>query len=382
MALRVGIAGMGHMGRLYFDILRRWRSTVNLVAVADPVKDNLGPAEGSGVSVFPGYEEMLSSERLDAVVLALPNHLREDSVGVAAEHGVDVFVDKPLARSLEEARRILEVCGDSGVRLTTGVNYRYLESVRRVKREVEGGVLGRIHLASFRLIMGDPRFRGDGGSGSWWSDPGMAGGGCLIDLGYHLLDLARWILGPQELSHAEVDVDEDGELDVAASVITRNRDGVRVVINVGWFNPNWFPDFDFELSFHGEERSVSSSAFEPSSLLLHAAKEGLKNVVRRAVGREIDVLSYTYYYWSYARILADWLSCTRSGLGVPVSLEEQLDVVALVDEAYSSARRRSVRRKAPEVPPERKAVMSDRMMYLMNTYAALSGDVLPRDLPG
>ena len=106
--LRVGLAGVGHVGKMHLLNLCKYKD-VKVIGVADKSKKNLRLAKKLGVrDTYGDYTELFERGDLDAAVIALPNFLKLDSVSVALENGVSVLVEKPLTRSFEEAKSLVQ----------------------------------------------------------------------------------------------------------------------------------------------------------------------------------------------------------------------------------------------------------------------------------
>lgn len=135
------------------------------------------------------YRELIRN--VDGAIIAVPNYLHARIAAEFLEAGVPVLVEKPLATSLEEARMLVDLARSNGVPLQAGYMYRFSKAARMVKRALTEGLLGPLEGFSltFATVFGWPL-----ASGFAWSKD-QAGGGVLIDLGSHMLDLLLWWLG-------------------------------------------------------------------------------------------------------------------------------------------------------------------------------------------
>ncbi|MCC6442180.1 MAG: Gfo/Idh/MocA family oxidoreductase [Armatimonadetes bacterium] len=188
---RVGVVGLG-MGRAH---LRGYQSTLNcdIVAVCDLDRTRLESAEQEfGVPyTFEKYEEMFAMKELDAVSIALPNYLHAPATIAAAKAGKHVLCEKPMAMTVDQAQAMIAAAEEAGVKLMMHFNFRFTPQARMMKHYVDSGELGDIYYVKTGWL----RRRGVPGMGSWFTQKAMAGGGPLIDLGVHRLDLALWLLG-------------------------------------------------------------------------------------------------------------------------------------------------------------------------------------------
>jgi predicted dehydrogenase len=123
------------------------------------------------------------------VVLATPSALHAEQAVRALEAGCAVFCQKPLGRTAAEARRVVDAARAADRLLAVDLSYRFTAAARAVRERVERGELGTVYAVDlvFHNAYGPDR--------AWFYDPALAGGGCVVDLGVHLVDLALWTLG-------------------------------------------------------------------------------------------------------------------------------------------------------------------------------------------
>jgi predicted dehydrogenase len=141
--------------------------------------------------VYRDYQDLVADPDVEAVTVAVPNILHVPVALAALEAGKHVMVEKPLAPTAAEGERIIEAARRAQRVLGVVFNRRGRHDVQLVKKEVERGNLGQIyHARAFWM-----RRSGIPGLGSWFTSKQMAGGGPLIDLGIHVLDMSLWVLG-------------------------------------------------------------------------------------------------------------------------------------------------------------------------------------------
>ncbi len=189
--LRVGVIGLG-MGRAHIEGYRS-HPGAEVVAIADPNEQRLKDA-GDRYSIPGRYADapsMLRREKLDVVSVATPNKFHKPLAIAALEAGCHVLCEKPMAMNATEARAMLAAARAAHRRLMINFSFRFTEQSWALKKEVETGILGDIYFA--RTIW--HRRRGLPGFGGWFGLKALSGGGPLIDLGVHRLDLALWLMG-------------------------------------------------------------------------------------------------------------------------------------------------------------------------------------------
>jgi predicted dehydrogenase len=249
---RLGFLGVGWIGRHRMQALAR-DGLAQVAAVADPHEEALAAT----VEVAPqaaraeSLEELLEHE-LDGIVIATPSALHAEQATAALEHGLAVFCQKPLARDAEEARRVLRAAREADRLLAVDLSYRHVEALRAARTLTAAGGIGRLH--SLDLVFHNAY----GPDKPWFTQPELSGGGCLIDLGTHLLDLALWLTGATEyevesaralsLHGHEVEDRATAELTLGGEV------GARLACS--WFQPAG-GECAFECTAWGNEGAVS-----------------------------------------------------------------------------------------------------------------------------
>ncbi len=190
---RLGFLGMGWMGRNRLEKIAA-SGIADIVAIAD---NNPSAAEEAlqavpHVGLARCLDELLAAN-LDGVVIATPSALHAEQAQLALQRGTAVFCQSPLGRTSKEARRVVHAARSARRLLGVDLPYRHVAGVERIRHLAQSGALGDVYAVSlvFHSAHGPDK--------AWSYDPALAGGGCLIDLGIHLLDLVLWILGPQEL---------------------------------------------------------------------------------------------------------------------------------------------------------------------------------------
>ena len=340
--LQIGIIGLGKMGRLHLSNCR-FIEGVNVVAGADPSDRARARTKKqlSSLKLYKSYEEMLDQVALDAVVIALPNFLHHQAVQAASEKRVNIFIEKPLGRSTAECKDIIRLANNNGVTLMVDHNYRFLPCVEKLRKRYVEGTLGDIEIATFEFVMNGPftaTFE-PFAVPEWWFDPEKVGGGVLLDLGYHILDLFLWFFGRVNVEYAKFGYRYHLPYEDSATLFLQSQESsVKGVINTGWFSKMIFPDFDFHINLHGTHGFLSSDLLMPGNFYTHAVKEGLKNFARRITGRKIHPLTYTYYYTSYLKSLSAFLEGLKTGADPMIPGENGLETLKVIEEAYQKGK--------------------------------------------
>jgi len=340
----VGIIGLGRMGMLH--LLNSLKiDDVNVVAVADTSKKALNKAKSLGVkTVYTDYHDLISkSSNIDAVVISLPNFMHLESIQLALEAGMNVFAEKPLATSVDECHEIVRLVEKSGRKLMVGHAVRFMEVSKKMKEQMNKGIIGDVEVATIEEVINGPfsHPRVPAPVADWWFDPKKSGGGALLDIGYHMLDLFRFFAGDAQVMFAHLIHRYNLPIEDGAIVVLQSNSSTKGIVNIGWYQQTIFPKYNFRAILHGTSGYLSSDSFVPHNLYSYAAKEGLKNIARRIVGKKIRYLSYTYYYESFYREMVSFFNCVHNDTESPVPAVEGLKTVELIQEAYKKADQKS-----------------------------------------
>jgi predicted dehydrogenase len=201
---RVGFLGTGWIGRHRMEAMLA-TGEIEAAAICDPSAECAADA----AALAPRAEQVDTLDAmlalgLDGVVIATPSALHGAQAIEALEAGAAVFCQKPLGRTAAEASAVVEAAHRADRLLGIDLSYRHVEGMRRIADLVRSGALGRIFAA-------DLVFHNAYGPGKpWFYDPVQSGGGCVIDLGIHLVDLALWVLGFPKVSAVDARLAADG----------------------------------------------------------------------------------------------------------------------------------------------------------------------------
>jgi len=218
--------------------------SAKVVAVADVSKRALRFAREMGVKkLFTDYHELLKQPDIDAVLISLPTFLHAPCAISAAEKGKHIFLEKPLARNTKEGKEIIAAARKHDVKLMIGYPLRFSSGFESLKRKIESGALGDIQTAHAVNIGAGPFFhRGERAIPrpvpEWWLDKRLSGGGALLDLGSHMINLTRWYFGEVRNVKAYLGYRFNFDFEDYATCIINFKCGTLAIINVGWFSQN------------------------------------------------------------------------------------------------------------------------------------------------
>ncbi len=240
--VRVGIIGLG-MGRNHAIGFRDCpEATVVSLCDQDEERCHRVAAEVHPWRTTGSVEEILADPDIDAVAIALPNRLHASVAIEAFNRGKHVLCEKPLAMDAAEAGAMLEAARSADRTLMVHFNYRFQPASRAIWAAVQAGTLGEIYFS--RSVW--HRTRGIPGMGGWFTRRESSGGGALIDLGVHRLDLALWLMGhPRPVSVSGSCYDHLGrqqaeregktfDVDDLAAAYIRFEGGATLVLESSW----------------------------------------------------------------------------------------------------------------------------------------------------
>lgn len=185
--LRIGLIGCGHMGRVvHLNILRRLPH-LEVVALAEPDAQRREAASRQvpRATVFSDYRELLERPEIDATVICLPNAIHAEAAINALQSGKHVYLEKPLATNLDDGRKLLDAWRHSGQVAMIGFSYRFNPLHQEVRRHLQAEKLGE--LVGVRSVFTTAPHRVPE-----WKRTRQSGGGALLDLASHHVDLVRF----------------------------------------------------------------------------------------------------------------------------------------------------------------------------------------------
>ena len=276
--------------------------------------------------VFTDIEDLLDLDKLDAVVVATPNHLHEPHVLSALAAGVDVLCERPLALTAAGVQRVLTAASKGDRKVLVANNHRFRSDAQALERFIRGGELGRV--TGFRGGAYQPRH----GSIGWRSSRAEAGGGALLDQGFPLIDLALWLADFPTQTRVTAHAD-----------VPRGRDAVEHSMLVQL-------ECEDGTSYSFDVTSAYVGAEERWWLECHAARGSARlaplRVVKELNGKPVDVspsgaaARESAYIQSY-RAQAAHFAAVVAGEAEYEAPSDQLVVHRVLEAAYRSADERT-----------------------------------------
>jgi scyllo-inositol 2-dehydrogenase (NADP+) len=233
--LRVALIGLGKMGLSHFSIINA-NPRVKVVAICDTAAYLLG-ALGKYIDakMYTDYRKMISTEQLDAVIVATPSHIHADAVANLIQHRIHTFCEKPFCVEVADGARLTDAAEAAGVVNQVGYHYRFVASFNELKRLIQAGELGRVHhirAEAFGPVVLRP-------TGSTWRSAKSAGGGCLLDYASHAVDLVNYLIGrPDTVKGAVISSIFSKSVEDEVYATLGYQSGVSGQLSVNWSDPS------------------------------------------------------------------------------------------------------------------------------------------------
>lgn len=332
-ALRLGIIGCGRVvEQFHLPAWRALQEMVRVTALADPVAQRVevvGQAAGVPLQAwYQDYRQMLESETVDLVVVAVPHCYHEEIVLDCVRAGRHVIVEKPLAVDLESADRMVAEAERAGVRLGVLHNYCYRPQVREALRLIQAGAIGTPFFVRLESL-GSGHFAGaDGFDPDWRTRASVSGGGCVIDNAYHSFYLAEAMHGcPAVTVYARMGTyTQRQDVEDLGIITLSHASGGITSIQTAWSVKGGGQLVE---EVHGTEGSI---AFWRGghAISLYRADQGEWRPLQ--VDATTDALGFVGAF-------RDYLTALIEGREMPVSGREARHILALIVAAYESNRR-------------------------------------------
>jgi predicted dehydrogenase len=339
--VRIGIIGLGNIGGYHAEFLGDVESA-DLVAGLDiDATARRAFAEEYDVETYADRAELFDA--VDAVVVTTPNRYHEEYTVAALAAGVGVLVEKPLAHTVESAERIAEAARTSDAVCMVGFNNRFSDPVEVLKHDIRTGRYGDVTHVEANYV----RRRGIPGRGSWFTSKAVAGGGALIDIGVHAVDLALYFLDFPEVvevsgtTRAEfgrgddyaflrqwgTDEGPEGfDVEDSASAFLRCADGRTVSLEVAWASNR--PDSD-EFVVRGTEAGATLDRGAHELTVYEAGIGGANHLSTTTVETRESV--------THRAEQRAFVEAVREGTVHRNTVDQALSVQRVVDAVYRSA---------------------------------------------
>lgn len=314
--VRIAIVGCGGIANAHANAYHANQEQCEVVACADTVAA-AAQAFGAkyGLQAFSDVADMLETTRPDAISICTPPIGHLPITRQAAERGIHILCEKPLARNVAEAQDMIAVVRHQGVLFMNGLCHRFHGPINQAKDLLTSGKLGK-------LIHFYNRFasRFEGVEKRWFVDPEISGGGVLYDTAVHSLDIFRYVVGEVSTIQAQMSTTLPIQSEDSAALLLRSVDGVSGDIACSWVTPP--PEWIIRL--YGTEGIAEIDYSAEPNLRYRLVKGDWVSVDYTGPDR-------------FTLEIRHFLECVQTGKSPSISVEEGARTIELIDAAYRSA---------------------------------------------
>jgi Predicted dehydrogenases and related proteins len=335
----IAMLGSGFIARFYADSLQGYRNKDKIVSVYSRKAESAKQFSSDyGVSHHTtNMEEAIVHPDVDIVCIALPNNLHEEAVMLCCKNKKAVMITKPLGRNAGEAKRMLMAAEEAGIFNGYLEDLVYTPKFIKAEKSVRSGALGRILWAKSRETHPGPH-------SEWFWDIELAGGGCILDLGCHCVEIARSYIG-KEIKPIEVMCWADTQVkpidaEDHAIALVKYENGA-----IGQFEVSWTfrGGLDLRDEVMGTEGTIWTNNFLRTGFEMFTTGKGGDYVAEKAesntgwlfpVGDELNELGYNHMFM-------DMLDALEAGKPPKETFYDGYVVNAVLDAAYRSAKNKT-----------------------------------------
>jgi predicted dehydrogenase len=324
MIPRLGFLGVGWIGRHRMNAIAEvGAGRVVAVADTDPAVAETAAAAHGAQALPP--DELMQRQDLDGLVIATPSALHAEQTITALQHGLPVFCQKPLGRTAAECAAVVAAARMTDRRLGVDLSYRQLAAVHALRRLLADDGLGTPYSVEcwFHNAYGPDR--------AWFRDPAQSGGGAVIDLGVHLVDLALLVLGRPKVTEVRSRLYADGQLLAAAPAEVEDHAWAMLEVDTG-------ATITLACSWYGHEGADADIGFT-----LHATSGAVE--IRNVAGSFYDFTADHHTGTATRRLVeppdswggraaVEWARCVGVDPGYDPGVEDVVAVAAVLDRIY------------------------------------------------
>lgn len=325
--LHLGFLGLGWIGRNRMERLSE-HSQVNCTAMVEPNAQNAEEVRtlAPDMKLLATPEALTANPTIDGVVIATPSAMHAAQAITALKAGKSVFCQKPLGRNYEEVEQVNQAAAEHDVLLAVDLSYRYTKAFAAVFDAIKSGDIGKVYAVNlvFHNAYGPDK--------DWFYDMEKSGGGCLLDLGIHLLDLALWSLGFPDIRNVQSHLYKEGRkisshenvVEDYATAMLQAEDGTVINLQCSW-NISAGKEAEIKAVFFGTQGGAAFKNVDGSFYDFKAEKYN---------GTQTHTLVSPPDKWGGKAGLV-WADAVLNGNKFdPVSAEEHLKLAEIIDRIY------------------------------------------------
>jgi predicted dehydrogenase len=334
--MNIAMLGSGFIGRFYADSIQGYRNKDKIVSIYSRKEESAKKFAADYKVAFATtvLEDAINRPEVDVVCISLPNNLHEEAVMLCCKHKKAVMTTKPLGRNAEEAKRMLEAVEKAGIFNGYLEDLVYTPKFIKANESVKSGALGRILWAKSRETHPGPH-------SDWFWDIEQAGGGCILDLGCHCVEIARSYIGkdikPVEvMCWADTQVKPIDAEDHAIGLVKYENGAI------GQFEVSWTfrGGLDLRDEVMGTEGTIWTNSFLRTGFEMFTTGKSADYVAEKAesnsgwlfpVGDELNELGYNHMFM-------DMFNAIENKTAPKETFYDGYVVNSILDAAYRSAK--------------------------------------------
>ena len=334
--MNIAMLGSGFIGRFYSDSLQGYRSKDKIVTIYSRKEESARKFANDYQVPFSTIimEEAINRPEVQVVCISLPNNLHEEAVMLCCKHKKAVMTTKPLGRNAQEAKRMLEAVEKAGIFNGYLEDLVYTPKFIKAHESVKNGALGRILWAKSRETHPGPH-------SDWFWDIEQAGGGCILDLGCHCVEIARSYIGKdikpiEVMCWADTQVKPIDAEDHAIGLVKYENGAI------GQFEVSWTfrGGLDLRDEVMGTEGTIWINSFLRTGFEMFTSGKGGDYVAEKAesnsgwlfpVGDELNELGYNHMFM-------DMFNALEKNVAPKETFYDGYVVNSILDAAYKSTK--------------------------------------------
>ena len=268
--LRVASLGMGWWSDVLADAINRSGKLKITACYSRSEEKRAAFAAKYGCRAVPSYEAILADKDIEAVINTTPNGVHLETTRAAADAGKHVFLDKPIANTVSDGRRITEICRKAGVVLALGYQRRRENQFRWIKRQIDEGSFGKLVNAEANIS----RDRlGKIDLGSWRYQAAGMPGGVMLQIGIHYTDVLEYLIGPvKAVSGQFARLVLPGDNPDVASLVLEHENGALSTLNASYASASEY----YLMNIYGKEATAYYDMFEGLRMLKRGEEKPVK----------------------------------------------------------------------------------------------------------
>ena len=268
--LRVASLGMGWWSDVLADAINRSGKLKITACYSRSEEKRAAFAAKYGCRAVPSYEAILDDKDIEAVINTTPNGVHLETTRAAADAGKHVFLDKPIANTVSDGRRITEICRKAGVVLALGYQRRRESQFRWIKRQIDEGLFGKLVNAEANIS----RDRlGKIDLGSWRYQAAGMPGGVMLQIGIHYTDVLEYLIGPvKAVSGQFARLVLPGDNPDVASLVLEHENGALSTLNASYASASEY----YLMNIYGKEATAYYDMFEGLRMLKRGEEKPVK----------------------------------------------------------------------------------------------------------